>query len=80
MDVVAVTVLICVAAFAIIYINGRYYLNEGFDPINWKEEEKKGKQMARDHALSVYNSVGVREDLSLDPPYATKPIMTIDDY
>jgi hypothetical protein len=78
MDVVTVTVLICVAAFAIIYIGGRYYLNEGFDDLS--TEEERAKKMARDHALSVYNSVGVREDIAVDLPYATKPIMTIDDY
>jgi hypothetical protein len=78
MDGITVTIIICAVLFVSIYIGGRYYLREGFDDLS--TEEERVKKMAQAHALSVYNSVGVREDIAVDLPYATKPIMSIDDY
>ena len=44
------------------------------------QEAKKAAHMAHQHAMSVYNTSGVRSDLVGMPPYATEPIQSIDDY
>jgi hypothetical protein len=75
--------LIGVLAFAFLYISGNYYLREGFtsdDNKYDKMEVAKAREMAKLHALGVYNTTGVRSDLVGDLPYATNPINSIDDY
>jgi hypothetical protein len=76
----ATTILgLCAIAFIILYISGRYYLREeGFENMN--DEERKLERMAQLHATSIYNTTSIREDIPRDPAYATKPIMTLDDY
>jgi len=44
------------------------------------QEAIKARRMAHEHAMSVYNTSGVRSDLVGMPPYATDPIESIDDY
>jgi hypothetical protein len=81
--------IICVVVFLYLYISGNYYLREGFtDDSNYDrrdvapgaDERKKAQEMAKFHALGVYNTTGVRSDLVGDLPYATDPIQSIDDY
>lgn len=75
----ATTILGLVAiAFIILYIGGRYYLREDFEDID--DEVRKLERMAELHAPSIYNTTSIREDIPRDRAYATKPIMTLDDY
>jgi hypothetical protein len=75
----ATTILgVCAVAFVILYVSGRYYLREGFEEET--SDRAKFKRMAELHAPSVYNTTAIREDIGRDLPYATKPIMTLDDY
>jgi len=70
---------ICLAAYLVLYVLGRYYLREGFE--NESDEKARARKMAAMHAApSIYNTTGIREDLVGDLPYATQPIMTLDDY
>jgi hypothetical protein len=78
MDYATVVLGICTVAFFVLYVSGRYYLREGFE-ISQNEKEKF-RRMAQLHAPSVYNTTAVREDIVRDLPYATTPIMSIDDY
>jgi len=91
MDYLLFMFIVCVIAFFFLYIRGNYYLREGFtstftedhnyDKMDYASDEKaKAKKMAQQHALSEYNTTGVRSDLVGDLPYATTPIQSIDDY
>jgi hypothetical protein len=44
------------------------------------QERKKAMRMAHMHAMSNFNTSGVRSDLVGDLPYATDPINSLDDY
>jgi len=77
MDNILFMFFICLAAYIILYIFGRYYLRENFE----NPEQQKAMHMAAMHAApSVYNTTEIREDLYGGTPYATSPIMTLDDY
>jgi len=83
MDHLVLMLLVCGVAFLILYIRGNYYLREGFetDDTNYdRMEVSKAKKMAQMHAMSQYNTTGVRSDLVGDLPYATNPIQSVDDY
>jgi len=74
MDYILFMFFICLAAYCILYVLGRYYLLEPF------ASENVRKMVAMHAAPSTYNTTGIREDLVGDLPYATNPIMRLDDY
>jgi len=77
MDNILFMFFICLAAYIVLYVLGRYYLLEPFE----SGEKERAQRMAAMHAApSVYNTTGIREDLVGDMPYATSPIMKLDDY
>ena len=78
MEYVTTILGVCAIAFVVLYIRGRYYLREGFE--DETSDRAKFKRMAELHAPSVYNTTAIREDIPRDPPYATSPIMSLDDY
>jgi hypothetical protein len=83
MDYLLLMLIVCALAFSVLYIRGNYYLREGFateDTEYDRMEESKAQRMARMHAMSQYNTTGVRSDLVGDLPYATDPIQSVDDY
>jgi len=68
---------ICLGAYVVLYILRRHYLLEPFE----SGETERARKMAALHAApSTYNTTGIREDLVGDLPYATNPIMRLDDY
>ena len=77
MDYILFMFLICLASYVVLYILGRYYLLE---PFTSGETERARKMAALHAAPSTYNTTGIREDLVGDLPYATNPIMRLDDY
>ena len=80
MDYATTILTVCAIAFVVLYIGGRYYLREGFEDLDPNSDKAKFKRMAELHAPSIYNTTAIREDIAQDPPYATKPIMSLDDY
>ena len=77
MDYILFIFFICLGAYVVLYILGRYYLLE---PFTSGETERARKMAAMHAAPSTYNTTGIREDLVGDLPYATNPIMRLDDY
>ena len=71
---------LCAIAYIVLYVSGRYYLREEFEDLDPNSDKAKFRRMAELHAPSVYNTTAIREDIGRDLPYATKPIMTLDDY
>ena len=77
MDYILFMFFICLGAYVVLYVLGRYYLLEPFE----SGETERARKMAALHAApSIYNTTGIREDLVGDLPYATNPIMRLDDY
>ena len=77
MDYILFMFFICLGAYVVLYVLGRYYLLEPFE----SGETERARKMAALHAApSTYNTTGIREDLVGDLPYATNPIMRLDDY
>jgi hypothetical protein len=77
MDYILFMFFICLGAYVVLYVLGRYYLLE---PFTSGETERARKMAAMHAAPSTYNTTGIREDLVGDLPYATNPIMRLDDY
>ena len=71
---------LCAIAYIVLYVSGRYYLREEFEDLDPNSDKAKFRRMAELHAPSVYNTTAIREDIARDPPYATSPIMSLDDY
>ena len=80
MEYVTTILGVCAIAFVVLYVSGRYYLREGYEDLDPTSDRAKFKRMAELHAPSVYNTTAIREDIPRDPPYATTPIMSLDDY
>jgi len=80
MDNLVFMLLICAAAYVALYVIGHYYLLEPFKSYRDFEASAKADAEVIKNAPSVYGIMDVREDIAGRPPYATNPIMRLDDY